>query len=129
MTQCELPSWFIYPGEFKRLIQLGIVDLAAWHMLDRPAAIKLMAGLATRFPNRSVVPFACKADTDDVACWDKSMPGKVVLIHDWASPGYEQRDVYEDFWSWFRDAIRDMIEWIILEEEAGICSDDAVVRC
>jgi hypothetical protein len=35
----------------------------------------------------------------------------VVVIHDFASPGYENKQEYNDFWAWFREAIEVMIEY------------------
>lgn len=35
---------------------------------------------------------------------------KVQIIHDFASEGYEQRNEYNDFWDWLKDAINEMIE-------------------
>jgi hypothetical protein len=29
----------------------------------------------------------------------------------WASAGWEQHEVYDDFWGWFRQAIDEMVEW------------------
>ena len=31
------------------------------------------------------------------------------IIHDFANPGWEQREEYGDFWSWFEAAVLDMI--------------------
>ena len=36
---------------------------------------------------------------------------KVQIIHDFASEGYEQRNEYNDFWDWLKDAIDEMIEF------------------
>lgn len=65
--------------------------------------------MKTRFPDRKLIPFARREDNDDVACWDL-VAGDVVLIHDFSSPGYEQRKRYADFYGWLREAIEDLIE-------------------
>jgi hypothetical protein len=57
-----------------------------------------------------------RQDNDDVACWDADADadadaGKVVIVHDFASPGYEQRAELADFYSWFRQAIEDFIDF------------------
>lgn len=40
------------------------------------------------YPGRSLVPFACRQDNDDVACWDLDQGrGRVVIVHDFKSPG------------------------------------------
>jgi hypothetical protein len=43
-----------------------------------------------------------------VACWDLDQ-GNVTVIHDFASPGWEQRGVFPDFNAWLRQAIEDLI--------------------
>ncbi len=49
-----------------------------------------------------------RQDNDDVACFDVDR-GKVVIVHDFASPGYEQRADFADFYAWLRQAIEDLI--------------------
>jgi hypothetical protein len=67
-----------------------------------------------RYPHRELVPFA---EWDDLAaCWDKDLPGKVVVVeiaHP-EDPGY----IEDGFWPWFLSAVistvhgnPDLIEW------------------
>jgi hypothetical protein len=66
--------------------------------------------LQQRYTTRRLVPFAFRQDNDDVACWDAD-PGSVMIIHDYASPSYEQRAEFPDFYAWFRQAIEDFIDF------------------
>jgi hypothetical protein len=67
-------------------------------------------GLKERYPDRKLVPFARRQDNDDVACWDLAKGGgTVTIIHDYASPGWEQRDEFSGFNDWLRRAIEDLI--------------------
>jgi len=68
-------------------------------------------GLAERYPSRELFPFAYRQDNDDVACWSKSTGEKVFIIHDFASPGWEDENVFEDIWTWFRSAIEETALW------------------
>jgi hypothetical protein len=56
-----------------------------------------------------LVPFAKRDDSDDVACWEKGSLSKVMIIHDYASSGWEQREILEDFWTWLRKAVEETI--------------------
>lgn len=77
-----------------------------------------MGGLGERFPKRRLVPFARRIDSDDIACWDIAQSDKkVFVIHDYASPGWEQREEFPEFNDWFRKAIEDLIEY---EYDSGI---------
>ena len=69
-------------------------------------------GLIKRFPDRRLVQFAARQDNDDVACWDLDRgTSRVVVIHDFATPGWEALAEFPDFHDWLRQAIEDLIEF------------------
>ena len=105
----DLPDGFNYPPEFIRVVELGLTDLEPWWIFDGELLWRRAANLRRRYPDRRLVPFARRQDNDDVACWDLA-EGDVVIIHDFASPGSEQRARFPDFYSWLRQAIDDLIE-------------------
>lgn len=106
-----LPSWVSDTGPFSRLLDQGLANLTPWHLMTDSEMTERVAGLKRRYPERELWPFARRQDRDDVACWEKGQPREVVVIHDFASAGYEQRQRYGSFWDWFRSAIEDMIEF------------------
>lgn len=73
--------------------------------------LKRLKGVTERYPNRKLIPFARRDDNDDIACFEVEKGEKVQIIHDFASEGYEQRNEYNDFWDWLKDAIDEMIEF------------------
>ena len=83
-----------------------------WHVLTGDELFRRFNGLGTRYPTRSLVPFGARQDTDDIACWDISRPGEVVIVHDFASSGWEDQGSYHDFNSWLRSAFEEFIEWM-----------------
>jgi hypothetical protein len=97
-----------YPEGIGRVLAHGLVDLTPWHMMDRELAKQRVRGLRERY-RRKYVPFARRQDNDDIACIDPERPGRVVIVHDFASEGYELRQEFESFWDWFRAAVEDMI--------------------
>lgn len=105
----NLPDWFVYPNQFLKIVEQNLIDLNPWYVLSGEQLNLKFQGLKERYPKRSLIPFARRNDNDDVACWEKSDPNKVIIIHDFASEGWEQRQVYNDFWSWFRSVIEEMI--------------------
>ncbi len=110
-AEAELPQGFRYPPQFKRVIEKGLTDLEPWFFLGGKPLRDTMSGLATRYPERQLVPFAGRQDNDDVACWEVDADGKVVIIHDFASPGWEQRGEFAGFYDWLRRAVEDFIEF------------------
>jgi len=111
LDEAELPSQFAYPRQFRRAVELGITNLEPWYIIDGDSLRTTIAGLRERYPARRLVPFARRQDNDDIACWDLDADEKVFVIHDFASPGWEQRGIFASFWDWFRKAVEDMIEF------------------
>ena len=110
LTGTELPDGFSYPAEFLRVVDLGLINLEPWTILLDEELVHRNSGLRERYPERVLVPFARRQDNDDVACWDVSR-GHVIIVHDFASPGYEERQQFEGFYSWLRQAVEDLIEF------------------
>ena len=101
----ERPSWVEYPRAFRRLVDQGIIHITPWHLMEGQRALVHFEGLATRYPTRELYPFAYRQDNDDVACWSKGSGEKVFVVHDFASPGFEDEGMFDDVWSWFRMAV------------------------
>ena len=106
----DIPQ-FEYPKSFEKIVELNLVDFDIWHLLDSDWAAKLYQGLQTRYPGRKLIPFATRSDCDDTACFEIGKGGTVQLIHDFASPGWEQRQEFPDCWAWLAQAVNDMIEY------------------
>jgi hypothetical protein len=61
--------------------------------------------------SRRVLERLLDRDLVAVACWERGMGEKVFVIHDYASPGWENEGGLDDVWSWFRSAIEETITW------------------
>ncbi|WNG48982.1 hypothetical protein F0U60_36325 [Archangium minus] len=105
------PDWFVYPNGFARVVRQGILDLMPWHLMEAKAAREKARALAGRYPSRELFPFAYRQDNDDIACWGKGHGEQVLIIHDFASPGFELERVFPTFWDWFREAVEETIHW------------------
>jgi hypothetical protein len=110
LSTVDLPEGFEYPPEFIRVVELGLTSIEPWWIIDGDRLRSRFIGLRERYRKRSLVPFAVRQDNDDVACWD-TMAGNVAIVHDFASPQYEQRSEFDNFYAWFRQAIEDFIEF------------------
>ena len=107
----DLPSWFRYPEPFLRTVGTGLTRFPPWRTLEGIYSASLMEDLKKRFPARDLFPFALRTDCDDVACWERGNLDRVEVIHDFASPGWEQEASFETYWDWFRSAINDFAEF------------------
>jgi hypothetical protein len=107
----ELPAGFSYPPQFKRFIETGVVGLEPWFFLSGPQLRSTAKGLSGRYKDRNLIPFARRQDNDDIACWQVGEAGRVVVIHDFASSGWEVRSDYPGFYDWLRAAINDFVDF------------------
>ncbi len=110
LTSDELPEGFTFPRGFLRLVELGLFELEPWWIPTCDRLRGLNQGLARRYPQRKLILLAKRQDNDDTACWDLAA-GKVAIIHDYASPGWESRREFPNFDSWLHSAIDDLIEF------------------
>jgi hypothetical protein len=104
LNRSELPSWFIYPSEFLNVVNDGVVDIGPWQFLTGQWLRVRILGLRKRFPDRELVPFARRLDSDDVACWDGHSLGAVSVVHDFCAPGWEKRESFDSFAAWYQSA-------------------------
>ena len=106
----EIYEDFQYPKSFVKAVELNLVDFEFWYIMTNDQVFTRINGLTKRYPNRKLVPFARRDDSDDIACFEVGKELKVQIIHDFASEGYEQRGEYDDFWSWMKAAVDELIE-------------------
>jgi len=109
LKETELPKWFKYPSEFNILLDQNLLDFDPWIILTGDRLRQRYVGIQKRYPDRNIIPFARREDNDDVACFEQN--NGVVIIHDFASSGYEKGGKSLLFWDWFRMVIEDMIEY------------------
>ena len=105
---------FEIPREYYRIHDLRLTNIQPWYFLDVQEFGTIYKGIQRRYPQRVLLPFGRRQDDDDVACFvvdsGDYTQGQVLIIHDYASPGYEVDNSFPSFWDWFRMAINDMID-------------------
>jgi len=116
-SSTDLPPGFTFPPEFVRVVEFGLVKLEPWELLFGESLRLACRGLRKRYPDHWYIPFAVRQDNDDTACWD-GVPGTVVIVHDFASPGWEHEATFPSFHAWLRHTFEEFIEWG--EEELGL---------
>lgn len=109
MEEKKLIENFNYPNDFMILINQNLLDFDPWIILLGDRLKERYEGVKNRYPNRILIPFARREDNDDLACWNEEK--KVVIIHDFASSGYEGGKITMSFWDWFRSAVECMIDY------------------
>ena len=116
----NLPNWFELPSKLIDILSdgdffSGDYDFGpSWQLLRVETVDLWSEGLKKRYPKRSLYPFARRVCDDDVACFDladKSTLPKVIIIHDWASEGWEYRGTFNNFDAWLELAKEETEEW------------------
>lgn len=106
----DLPDWVDAPSQYFDLIKYERDKFSPWFFFDREGLLFRLNGLKNRYPGRILFPFARHSYSDDVACWERGNQGKVVIIHDYASPGWEQRKIFSSFEDWFNFVLSELEE-------------------
>ena len=105
LPESELPDGFLYPSRVKSLVHDQSLDVGEfWQLLTGQWLKVRHSGLKERFPNRNLVPFARRLDSDDIACWDMDDSQRVCIVHDFCAPGWERRETYGSFDQWHAEA-------------------------
>jgi hypothetical protein len=110
LGESVLPTGFEYPPGFLRAVDAGLTNFEPWWIIEGEKLRLCYLGLRDRYTDRVLVPFAARQDNDDLACWDLAR-GTVVVIHDFAAPGFEQRAELPDFAAWLRLALEAFIDF------------------
>lgn len=108
-----LPKDFKYPSSYIDLVNKELPDIDPWGCFDYMLEHRYK-WINKRYPDRTLVPFTRRYDNDDVACFDgtdTSGDPRVIIIHDWASPGWENRGEFENFLEWLDFAKEQAEEW------------------
>ncbi len=131
MDVTDVYPGFMWPYPLRKAAELDLDDLDRWWLLPADFARSYFESMSERYPDRKVIPFAKCSYNDDVACFEADQGGRVFIVHDFASPGWERRQEYADFWEWFQSAIDEMIEEARYEEryEAEEGASGAVLCC
>lgn len=110
MEASLLPEGFAYPPAILKLVDLGLTNFENWAFFNSSAASRRMDGLLERYPYTALVPFARRFDNDDIACLTAEKPGRVLIVHDFASAGWEHVREYTSVWQWVIAAIQELAE-------------------
>lgn len=98
----DFPNCVEIPERYLELLKYEQDSFLPWFLFDKEDLIYRYHGLQERYPRRELLPFARHDYSDDVACWEKGKPGRVIIIHDFASPGYENRYEFTSFDEWYQ---------------------------
>ena len=108
-----LPTGFKYPSSYCNFTSKELPDIEPWGCFDYMLEHRYK-WMNKRYPESTLVPFARRYDNDDVACFDGSDTSgdpRVLLIHDFASPGWEDRGKFNNFLEWLEFAKKESEEW------------------
>lgn len=105
LPQHELPAGFVYPTEYVAFYSDhgSSWRLNTWGFFQAEHLLPRYKGMKARYPARTLIPIARCWDNDDVACFEfspSSGSSKLVLVHDYASAGWEHRGQFASIQEW-----------------------------
>lgn len=117
-----LLAHFKLPKSYLDLVNEGLPDIEPWWWLapHKDSAIYWIDTLRKQFPSRTLIPFAKHGGSDDVACFDgtdASGDPRVLRIHTFCAPGWEQRGEATNFAEWLQMAEAESAEFKAEEDE------------
>ena len=98
-----------FPESYLKVLDLKLVDFDHWFLMSLEQLMVRKKQLEERYPNRKLIPFAGRYESDDIACFEIGFEEKVFIVHDFSSDGFERRQEFADFWSWFVSAIKELM--------------------
>ena len=100
---------FSYPQSYLKVMDLNLIDFDHWFLMSLEQLMARKLQLEKRYPERKLVPFAGRYESDDIACFEIGQGERGFIVHDFAETGYERRQEFDNFWSWFISAIKELI--------------------
>lgn len=111
----DTPKGFALPAQLAGLNLQGLPELRPvfWLSNYRGQTRIWSKILRRQYPGRHLLPIAKTAESDDVYCLDVEDPehSSILLIHSFASAGWEYRGEWSGFDSWLRAAQRHHVDW------------------
>ncbi|SDY98805.1 hypothetical protein SAMN04515617_1445 [Collimonas sp. OK242] len=107
-TEGLLPEGFLFPHSYIDFVSReSIPDLDPWWFLctSQRDADGWFQAVKKLYPERKLVPFALWDGSDDIACFDASVPTAdplVHYVHAYASSGWEDRGHVANFTEWLK---------------------------
>jgi hypothetical protein len=99
------------PKGLNFLLSEQIVKLTPWRLLKDDSFDLWFNEYQTKYPGRKIIPFAARYDDDVIACFDEDEPEKIFVLLTQAPIYDDVIKTYDDFWSWFKQCINNMIEF------------------
>lgn len=103
-TSAAIPDWVKPTKEFLQLVKEDSEEILPWFFCDEKAIYSANIALKVNYHNRDLFVFAHREDGDEIACFEKSKPGKVVIVYNFDDPGYEAGPEFVSFEDWYEYA-------------------------
>lgn len=112
------PQWLSYPTELVTMVQSGRVSFPPWYLLTAKESLQLHIRLRQSL-RRELIPFAYRQDREELACLEAAKGHMVVLIYDYAKPGWENGGRFGNYSDWLFNAEEEARQWDEEEKRVG----------
>lgn len=100
----DLPYWVQITAFLKEKLEQDSEEISPWLFADRKFFQASQDWLQNLYKNRTLFCFAHREDSDDIACFEMSKPGKVIIVHNAEEPGFEAGPEFVSFEAWYEYA-------------------------
>jgi hypothetical protein len=112
INNIKIPEWVQVPEGYIKILETKANFFKPWEIIVDPVFSETYnQNLAKRYPHLNLFMFAKRGDNDTIATFSKEKPGKVILINDFSSKGWEFDGEFSNFWDWFDDMIKEFKEF------------------
>jgi hypothetical protein len=106
ISNIDVPDWLQVPQGYAKILSSGGQEFGAWKIITNPIlSASYNLHLSERYPHLTLFMFAKRNDNDTIATFSRDAPGKVILINDFSTKGWEYEGEFNSFWEWFDDMI------------------------
>jgi hypothetical protein len=105
LNQIKCPDWVQYPEKYIQIIYEEKDEFLPWYLTEEEDTLWRLEGIKKRYPEKKLFPFARRDCSDDIACWEENFGEKVIVMHDFTDPGWERRNVFKNFETWYECAL------------------------
>lgn len=99
-----IPDWVKPTKKFLQFLKEDSDETLPWLFCDESVIYAANVALKVNYHNRDLFVFAHREDGDEIACFEKSKPGKVVIVYNFDDPGYEAGPEFVSFEDWYEYA-------------------------
>lgn len=101
LENSDFPDWVKPNNEMLNIIKIDSQDMLPWSFVDKESVSAVNIFICHTYNTRTLFCFAYREDSNAIACFEKTKPGKVVIVYNDDEPGFEAGPEFISFEAWY----------------------------